>query len=416
MKDLIKFIQSFLQNNGFYVFLSFIIEKLVMLINTIFIVKMIPQDEFGRITLIASVIAFIAPWNGLGSLQVLMKFGASEENELKRRDLSRKLFRNGVINQLILCVIFIVIANFYALKFDHLLWIILLFSIRLFGMFLQSHLTIDYRINGFNKKFATLNMFVNCLGLVFTFFLTINFGAIGYMISLAIAPFISLFFFSKSILQQSISDLSEMNWKTMWKYGRMESLAYFASELLFSIDIAMIAIFMADKDIAMYKVAIILPMNLLFLPTILFQTDFPRIIQNSQNKDFLKFYIKNYYKLFIPLGIVILFGSYFLSDRLIELFFNKTYLAGDTVFFIATIAVVLAMLFRVLYLNLFSAIGLFNYNVRVSIISIITLIIADLVLIPFYGVEGAALGFLIMFIVSGFYATYLFKSYLKELK
>ncbi|WP_282630176.1 MATE family efflux transporter [Empedobacter sedimenti] len=416
MKDLIKFIQSFLQNNGFYVFLSFIIEKLVMLINTIFIVKMIPQDEFGRITLIASVIAFIAPWNGLGSLQVLMKFGASEENELKRRDLSRKLFRNGVINQLILCVIFIVIANFYALKFDHLLWIILLFSIRLFGMFLQSHLTIDYRINGFNKKFATLNMFINCLGLVFTFFLTINFGAIGYMISLAIAPFISLFFFSKSILQQSISDLSEMNWKTMWKYGRMESLAYFASELLFSIDIAMIAIFMADKDIAMYKVAIILPMNLLFLPTILFQTDFPRIIQNSQNKDFLKFYIKNYYKLFIPLGIVILFGSYFLSDRLIELFFNKTYLAGDTVFFIATIAVVLAMLFRVLYLNLFSAIGLFNYNVRVSIISIITLIIADLVLIPFYGVEGAALGFLIMFIVSGFYATYLFKSYLKELK
>ncbi len=415
MKDLIKFIQSFLQNNGFYVFLSFVVEKLVMLINTIFIVKMIPQDEFGRITLIASIIGFVAPWNGLGSLQVLMKFGAGEENEQTRKDLSRKLFRNGVINQLILCSIFIVIANFYAIKFDHLLWIILLFSVRLFGMFFQSHLTIDYRINGFNKKFASLNMLINCLGLIFTFFLTINFGAIGYMISLAITPFISLFFYSKTILQQSINDLSEMNWKMMWKYGRMESLAYFASELLFSIDIAMIAIFMTDKDIALYKVAILLPMNLLFIPTILFQTDFPRIIKNSQNKDFLKFYIKNYYKLFIPIGISILLGSYFEGDFIIELFFNKSYLAGDTVFFIATIAVVLAMLFRVLFLNLFSAVGLFTYSVRVSIVSIITLIIADSILIPFYQLNGAAFGFLIMYIVSGLYATFIFRNYLKKL-
>ncbi|MDH2207119.1 MULTISPECIES: oligosaccharide flippase family protein [Empedobacter] len=415
MKDLIKFIQSFLQNNGFYVFLSFVVEKLVMLINTIFIVKMIPQDEFGRITLIASIIGFVAPWNGLGSLQVLMKFGAGEENEQTRKDLSRKLFRNGVINQLILCSIFIVIANFYAIKFDHLLWIILLFSVRLFGMFFQSHLTIDYRINGFNKKFASLNMLINCLGLIFTFFLTINFGAIGYMTSLAITPFISLFFYSKTILQQSINDLSEMNWKMMWKYGRMESLAYFASELLFSIDIAMIAIFMTDKDIALYKVAILLPMNLLFIPTILFQTDFPRIIKNSQNKDFLKFYIKNYYKLFILIGISILLGSYFLRDFIIELFFNKSYLAGDTVFFIATIAVVLAMLFRVLFLNLFSAVGLFTYSVRVSIVSIITLIIADSILIPFYQLNGAAFGFLIMYIVSGLYATFIFRNYLKKL-
>ena len=415
MKDLIKFLQNFLKNDGFFVFSAFMIEKLVMLVNTIFIVKMIPQDEFGRITLIASVLAFMSPWSGFGSLQVLMKFGSAEQNDVKRKELSQKLFRNGIVYQFFLCVGFIIIANLYAIKFDDLKWIILLFSIRLFGMFLQSHLTIDYRINGFNKKFALLNIFVNCLGLIFTFFLTIYFGAIGYMVSLAIAPFICLFFFSKNVLQQSINDLSEMNWKMMWKYGRMESFAYFASELLFSIDIAMIAIFMADKDIALYKVAIILPMNLLFLPTILFQTDFPRIVQNADNKAFLKFYIYNYLKLFIPLGMIILIGSYFLKDWLLTLFFNQDYLAGNSVFFIATITVVFAMLFRVLFLNLFSAVGLFNYNVRISIISIITLIIADAIFIPIYKLNGAAFGFLIMFIVSGFYAGFLFRNYLKGL-
>ncbi|MFV0198514.1 oligosaccharide flippase family protein [Empedobacter falsenii] len=415
MKDLIKFIQSFLQNNGFYVFLSFLIEKLVMLINIIFIVKMIPQDEFGRITLIASIVAFMSPWSGFGSLQVLMKFGAGENDEQIKQDLSRKLLRNGMVYQFLLALIFIAVANIYTLKFEQLEWIILLFAIRLFGMFFQSHLTIDYRINGKNKKFAFLNIFINCIGLLLTFILTIYFGAIGYMVSLAIAPFLSLFFYSKNIIQKAVNQITSMNWKAMWRYGRMESLAYFASELLFSIDIAMIALFMLDKDIALYKVAIILPMNLLFLPTILFQTDFPRIIQNCQDKNFLKFYIKNYYKLFIPIGLIMLIGSYFLKDWLIKLFFNESYLEGDKVFFITTVAVVLAILFRVLYLNLFSAIGKYNWNIRVSILSIFSLITFDLLLIPPYGIEGAALGFLLMFLVSGFYAKFLFRKYLEEL-
>lgn len=415
MKDLIKFLQSFLQNNGFYVFLSFLIGKFVLLINTIFIVKMIPQDEFGRITLIASIVAFMSPWNGFGSLQILMKFGSSEEDELIRRDLSRKLLRNGIVYQFFLSILFILIANLYALKFEHLEWIILLFAIRLFGLFFHAHLTIDYRINGNNKKFASLNIFINCFGLLLTFILTFYFGLIGYMISLAIAPFLSLLFYSKSMIQKAVNQLESMNWKEMWRYGRMESLAYFASELLFSIDIAMIALFMLDKDIALYKVAIILPMNLLFLPTILFQTDFPRIIQNCQDKNFLKFYIKNYYKLFIPIGLIMLIGSYFLKDWLIKLFFNESYLEGDKVFFITTVAVVLAILFRVLYLNLFSAIGKYNWNIRVSILSIFSLITFDLLLIPPYGIEGAALGFLLMFLVSGFYAKFLFRKYLEEL-
>lgn len=415
MKDLVKFIQSFLQNNGFYVFLSFVIEKLVMLINIIFIVKMIPQDEFGRITLIASVLAFMSPWSGFGSLQVLMKFGSSEKNDEVRQNLSRILLRNGIIYQFFLCLFFIVIANFYALKFEQLEWIILLFAIRLFGTFFQSHLTINYRINGDNKKFALLNMLINCFGLLFTFILTMNYGAIGYMISLAITPFISLFFYNRKLIKNATNQLTKLNWKAMWKYGRMESLAYFASELLFSIDIAMIALFMSDKDIALYKVAIILPMNLLFIPTILFQTDFPRIIQNCEDKNFLKFYIKSYYKLFIPIVFVILIGSFFLKDWLIKLFFNESYLPANTIFFIATIAVSLAMLFRVLYINLNSTIGRSDWNVRVSILSIVCLVVSDALLIPFYGLLGAALGMLIAFLISGLYAYYLFNKYLKNI-
>jgi O-antigen/teichoic acid export membrane protein len=416
MKDFVKFIQSFLKNDGLYVFSSLLVEKLVMLINTIFIVKMIPQDEFGRITLITSILAFMSPWSGFGSLQVLMKFGAGETNEEKRSQLSQKLFRYGIFYQAILCVLFIIIANFYSIKFDHLKWIILLFAIRFFGQIFQGHLTVDFRMNGENRKFAFLNIFINCVGLLLTFLLTTKYDGIGYMISLALAPFLSLLFYSKSLFKNSSQSLNDLNWKYMWKYGRMESLAYFASELLFSIDIALIAFFMTEKDIALYKVAIILPMNLLFIPTILFQTDFPRIIQHSEDKLFLKNYISNYYKLFIPVGLIIITGSFFLRDWIIKLFFNESYLVGSSLFFIATITVVSAMFFRVLFLNLFSAIGKYKWNVKISIFSIVCLVVFDLILIPIYKLEGAVLGFLITYLLSGLAAGFLFNKHYKSLQ
>ena len=43
MKDFYKFIKQFLQNNGLNVFISIFLSKFTMLINTIFIVKMINQ-------------------------------------------------------------------------------------------------------------------------------------------------------------------------------------------------------------------------------------------------------------------------------------------------------------------------------------------------------------------------------------
>ncbi|RLZ08296.1 oligosaccharide flippase family protein [Faecalibacter macacae] len=416
MNSFVNFLKDFFKNRGLIVFSAFIIEKLVMLINTIFIVKMISQEEFGRVTLIASVLAFFVPLSGFGTFSMLMKFGSEQKSEEDKLRLSQEIFRKGLRNQFILALGFILISSIYTLKFEHLTWIIAMYAVRLIGVFLQAHLTITHRINGKNEKFATINIIVNIVGLIGTFILTYFFGVIGYVISLAIAPFISLFFYNKSIVEKSIQTIQNLDWKKMWRYGWMESIAYFSSELLFSIDIAMIALFMTDKDISLYKVAIILPLNLIFIPSMLFQTDMPRIIQNSKNKAFLKQYILNYYRLFIPLSIVIITGSYFLKDWLIKLFFNETYLQGSKVFFISTLAVVATMLTRVVFINLNSAIGQANWNVRISIISIIFLIIFDLIFIPKYGIEGAAIGMMLTFTLIGIYSAYLFLNYLNTLK
>ena len=191
MKDFYKFIKQFLQNNGLNVFISIFLSKFTMLINTIFIVKMINQAEFGRITLIASVLSFFTPWNGIGSLQMFMKYGSELENEVDKNQLGQHLFWKGLVNQLIVSVLFVCVCLIYTIKFDHLFWIIFFFTIRLFGYYFLSHIIIDFRIKGNNKKFAEINNITNIVGLIITFALTYFYGALGYVISLAIGAFIS---------------------------------------------------------------------------------------------------------------------------------------------------------------------------------------------------------------------------------
>ena len=414
MKDFYKFIKQFLQNNGLNVFISIFLSKFTMLINTIFIVKMINQAEFGRITLIASVLSFFTPWNGIGSLQMFMKYGSELENEVDKNQLGQHLFWKGLVNQLIVSFLFVCVCLIYTIKFDHLFWIIFFFTIRLFGYYFLSHIIIDFRIKGNNKKFAEINNITNIVGLIITFALTYFYGALGYVISLAIGPFISFIYLKSYHFQQSILE-KKYDFNAMWNYGRLESFAYFASELLFAIDIAMIAYFMTENDIALYKVAILLPLNLIFLPTILIQTDFPKLVQHAKDKNYLKFYIKNYYRIFIPIGIIILLVSFFLKDFILQLFFSKAYIKGDFIFFISSCAVVLALWFRVLYLNLFSVIGYAKWNSIISVLSIVVLVISDILLIPKYQLEGAAISLAFTYLFSGFFAILVFFNYLKKL-
>lgn len=416
MKDLIYFFRQFFHNKGLLVFSSIFISKFAMLINTIFIVKMISESEFGKITLIIAILGFFTPLNGFGSVQVLMKFGSQEQDEEAKENLGKYLFRKGVINQLILCIVFFIFCQFYTLKFDDLFLIIVLFTIRLFGFFFLNHIQANFRIKGNNKKFAEINIVTNIIMLFLTFILTVMFGAIGYVVALTIGPFLSLFYFKRAEFKFHKTLLEKFDIKSLWYYGKMESVAYFLSELLFSLDMILIAFFLADEDIAMYKVAILLPMNLLILPSVFFQTDFPKIAKNATDKKFLKFYIMNYYRIFIPIGVVILIISYFFKENILTLFFKKSYAEESMVFFIVTIGVVFAILSRILFINLNSAVGRPKWNVWISIVSLVCMLGSNLILIPKYHINGAAMSMMITLVVSGILSVYFFRTYYRQLK
>ena len=65
MKSLQEFLQNFFKNKGQYVFFSLLIAKVCGLISSIVVVRLLPQSDFGIMTIVASVFAVLRLLVGL---------------------------------------------------------------------------------------------------------------------------------------------------------------------------------------------------------------------------------------------------------------------------------------------------------------------------------------------------------------
>ncbi|MCA0332999.1 MAG: oligosaccharide flippase family protein [Bacteroidetes bacterium] len=414
MKELLKFFKEFIQNNGLLVFSAMLIAKLSMLIINIAVARLIPKEEFGLIALVFSVFAIFAPLTGLGSYQGLLRYGVLEKDQHSRDRLSQYVFHRGLFNHIAVCFMFLGISYIYTLKYGDLKIIILLFGIRILGYYFQNFIESYYRINHNNKTFAWVNISINLGGLVMAFIGMLLWGLIGYLIAMAIMPWISLIFLKRNIFVHNNFALN-INKKEFWKYSLHGSMTYFLSDILFSMDFLLIGLLLSENDLAMYKTAIIIPMNLSILPLVFMQTDYPKLAKNYQNKNYLNYYIKNYYKIFIPLGVVILFIGWMIQDDIVSWIFGEKYAGNGSVFIIILFALVGNMWLRNLYGNLASAVGKANWNTYTSLIGLSVILLLGLWLIPLYGIVGAAFSMAGAFTCTGIVTAVLFKKYLKNL-
>ena len=415
MNNIIQFIKNFNANKGGYVFLSFVIEKLIGLVNTIYLVRLIAKDDFGQITLISSLFAVIITLSGFGSVQGLLRYGSMANSEKDKDNLSQYIFRNGFKKHLILSLVFLLIAITYELKFIGIWPIVLWFTLRFIGFYIYSFIVNYYRIHLDNKKYASITIFVNCVGSILTFVLTWQFNTIGYLFGLAITPWLSLIFIKAILLKNIPVKLDFIDLNEFWKYSFQSAINYGLAEVLLMLDVLLIGLFLSETDVANYKIAIILPMNLVFLATVFIQTDFPKIVSHSTDKKYLNQYIKSYHQIFIPLGIIILLIGYFIKDWIVTFVFGREYNEVGYLFFVILIAVVSNMCLRNLYSNLLSAVGLAKDNTKIAIISIFCMLGLSLLFIPTYGIFGAACALSLTFILTGILSRILFSRYLNSI-
>ncbi len=414
MLSLKEYIGNFFKNKGQYVFMSLLIAKICGFISSVITIRLLSQNEYGVITIVASVFAVFATFSGFGSSQGLLRFGSLTNKPEEKDQLNQYFFYQGFLYQILLSVIFLVSSLFFIKKYEDILMIFVFFTIRLIGFYFFNHIQSYFRIHHNNKEFSYINNFVNISGLILLFIFTYFLGLKGYLLAVTITPFLSLFWFFK--LKNFKFSMIKLDKKELWFYCFHAVITAFFSDFLFSLDILLLGFLINENAVASYKVAIIIPANLTFLAISMLQTDFPKLTQQSTNISFLKNYITNYYKIFTPICIILFLVGYFFSKEILTFFFSKNYNRETEVFTILLFAFLMNMLLRNLYGNLISAVGKMKYNTVISVVTLTVLLCAAFILVPKYQVLGMGISVLLSMLISGFLALYFFYRYLKTLK
>lgn len=412
MGGLKEFLSRFFSNKGHHVFFSFLIAKICGFLGSLVIIRLLPENEYGILSIVMSVCAIFLPFSGFGSNQILLRYGSISEKENKQ-NLSSYLFFKGIFNEIILIVIFVGISLFYAPKYENIIIIFLFFGIRLMGFYLSNHIQTYYRISGKNDIFAKVSNAINIGGFILLLVLTYLFKFYGYLLAIALIPYLSLFWLKKEMF--SAKRIVYDNKKEIWRFGIFTAATSVISETLFSLDVMLLGFLMNENAVANYKVAILLPSNITVLAISFMQSDYPLLSKNYQNKNFLRSYIKNYYKIFIPICILILGFFYFFKDLLLKVFFGTNYSDNSNLMMILLLGFTFGMLSRNLFGNLLPAVGKIEVNTWVSILSLIILSVTAYFLVNTFGILGMGISLSLVLIWEGLAYLIFFGNYLKKL-
>ena len=410
-----NFIGDFLTNKGQHVFLSLLIAKICAFLGSLFIIRILPENEFGTISIVASVFVIFMPFSGFGSQQSLLRFGSMSDDLMEKEKLSTYLLKQGFIYQLLLSGLFIFVSFFFINKYEDIFYVFLLFTIRLIGFYFLNHIQSQFRIFGNNRGFARITNIVNLSGVVLLLVLSYYFGLKGYLIAIAVTPFIAFFWFKKEYLNSVVENFS-FSKKEIWNYGLHAAGTALLSDTLFSADVLMLSFLMNETAVANYKVAILIPANITFLALTFMQSDFPVLVKNYRNRNFLTSYITNYYKIFIPISLLIFLVGFTFKTEILYLFFSERYADNSWVFVILLAGFSLNMLFRNLYGNLLSAVGMMNMNTAISILTLVMLVLFSFVFVKKFGIEGMAFSLTLSMFIGGFLLLFSFYLYWKDLK
>ena len=415
MNSLKGFIKDFVKNKGQHVFLSLLIAKICAFLGSLFIIRILPENEFGTISIVASVFAIFLPFSGFGSQQSLLRFGSISDDITDKKALSKYLMKQGFIYQLVLSFLFLLISLVYVNKYEDIFYIFLLFTIRLIGFYFLNHIQSEFRIFGNNRGFARITNTVNIFGVLLLLILSYFFGLKGYLVAIAVTPFIAFFWFKK---EQYSSAIESFNFKKkeIWNYGLHAAGTALLSDTLFSADVLLLSFLMNETAVANYKVAILIPANITFLALTFMQSDFPSLAKNYQNKNFLTSYITNYYKIFIPVTAGIFLLGFIFKTEILSLFFSERYADNTWVFTILLAVFSINMLLRNLYGNLLSAVGMMKMNTVISILTLVMLLVFSFIFVTRFGIEGMAISLSLSMLIGGFLLLFSFYLYWKDLK
>lgn len=396
-------------------FVASVVTGLLGLGMRMFLSRALSPEEYGILFAVFSLFGFLGLLRGLGLGNTIVKFlpefREKENYTYLKSSITISLIIQLSLSALIVGVTFLfsgeIASAFIGNKAAEPI-------IRLLGVFfwLMAFIRFGPRIfSGFKDipraKSVELvrlsSLFLLLLGLSFVLDLNATSAALIYVTSGAIASvwiLLQLRSYS-SILRKGELKLSKKITKKLLIFGIPLAFAGIAGVTTSYIDTIVITWFRTPTEVGLYQVARPATRAIQLAGLSLGAPLFPMISELWAKKDEKRLSSTLYYTLKFPLLVLIPMALVFLAfpEIIIRVLFSSKYLAAATTLRILTLTMIVATLFS-LFKKTLIGIGKNKLFAKIYGVAAVLNVVGDIVLVPIIGIEGAALAFLLSFLVA----------------
>ena len=413
--ELRNFIAGFLRRGGPAILISTVLARGLTFFASWLALQLLPGESLGLILFAVSILSFFIPFAGFGAAQGLLRFGALREDPGEKELFFIKLAKKGLLFSLMIVVFISVFAGFFTYSLPGAKYYLVILSALLIPQFLLELLKTYFRIIPDNNKYALTEFTHALLSLVLIFTGCFLLKETGYVLALLLSPALTFLIFFPKKLSKILNDRSEQDPPgSFWRYSIFAGLSNTASQLLIALDILLIGILLQNPiDVTHYKYISLLPFSLAIIPNIVLTTDFVRLTKAITDRKFIDTYIRNYLLIFVIITVLIWTVCLLFTNEIL-LFFGEDFPALKTEFYLLLAGISSVLLIRGLFGNLLSASGLSQLNFWISIAAIGLNLILNILLIPRYGIFGAALTTAITMWITSLTSVFLFYHYRKK--
>ncbi len=345
------------------------------MIASILVVRILSTEDFAEWSYYKSFLAFLLPLSGLGMDQVFLRYSYIKEvdkEELKKQTFSLAVFTGVFSTLLATFVIYWVRPGDYVNTLLLLLVLLQLTTVQ-FNLFQKFYFRI---VNDFARYSQVVFLSSVFTGLALIIGALIGIEVMALLVALC---FIIYYLFSSVRMSFSFSSIKTISMERL-KYGVSIGVGGLFNKSIYVFDIIYIGNILNNQELlAGYKVASLLPFNLILFTGAILTVDFGDFV-NFKRKDIINYLISYWKKvllLLVPVGIVIfLFG-----ELIVKLLFGSRYEEYGELMFFYFMLVALIVLLRQPVGKMLTALGYATYNSVVTVAQAIML--GALFILPF---------------------------------
>lgn len=389
----------------FHIFGANVVNKIVTFATNIAIVWFLSKDSYGIFSYANNIYSFALLVTGFGLLSGMFQLCVEKRPEEEKNAVFRYVLTRGLLVDFGLAIAILLVGLFAPLSIAEAGRYLALFAPLLMLDFLFQYASMVLRTKKANQEFAKLQtantvlyFSAGCIGAFLSGVAGVIIGRyVAYVLSLALA---SVYLKASELSLRRTRPLSSLLKRDLWGYSIPTQASAGINQMTFLLDVFLIGVFVGNSsDVANYKVATMLPEGMLFIPASLIVFVLPYFVEHNHDRD----WFREKSRIFVGTGMILYallsMLLVFFAPQVIEVLWGSEYL--DAVFAFRLLAISFAFsALRTSCTNLLCALRAVRSNLIVSAVSLSVNVVLCLLLIPRYGINGAAAASLAVSVVA----------------